>query len=213
MSVFFFKNEPLKTSSELLLIFVNSSQLVDFQLVIVLVRSSVCRSRSDVAIVVDASSSVGRVNFRRQVEFLQELALSLPVSSTIQLALETYSSQETVHFYFSDFETKRQILNALSVPYLLGGTTNTAAALKRAGEDLFSRRFGDNPEHENVVLLLTDGWSDRPGETWEEAMKLREAGVHMIVVGIGNAVRDGELSGQILLHSGMAHTARVSTLV
>ena len=122
--------------------------------------------------------------------------MSLSVASNIQLALETYSTDETVYFYFSNFESKRNILNALSVPYLHGGTTNTAAALTTAGNSIFSTNFGDRPQNDDVLLLLTDGWSDRPRRTWEEAMKLREKGVHIIVVGIGNAVNDGELKGK-----------------
>ena len=145
---------------------------------------------------VDASSSVGHANFRKQIDFLQELAMSLSVASNIQLALETYSTDETVYFYFSNFESKRNVLNALSVPYLHGGTTNTAAALTTAGNSIFSTNFGDSPQNDDVLLLLTDGWSDRPRRTWEEAMKLKEKGVHIIVVGIGNAVNDGELKGK-----------------
>ena len=161
---------------------------------------SVCRSHSDVAFIVDASGSVGQENFRKQVEFLQELAMSLSVASNILIALETYSSDEIVYFHFSDFESKQNALNALSVPYLHGGTTNTAAALTTARRSIFSATFGDRPRNDDVVLLLTDGWSDRPGRTWQEAMDLRERGVHIIVVGIGSAVYDGELNGRIFIH-------------
>ncbi len=161
-----------------------------------------CRSEADVAIVVDASGSVGPENFRKQVSFLQELAMSLPVGISMQLALETYSSTERVYIYFSDYESKRSILNALSVPYLYGGSTNTAGALRRLRNEVLTSRRGDLPENENILLLITDGWSNRPGQTWEEAMILREAGVHIIAVGIGNAVKDGELAGKQTAEAG-----------
>ena len=126
--------------------------------------------------------------------------MSLSVASNILIALETYSSDEIVYFHFSDSESKQNALNALSVPYLHGGTTNTAAALTTAGTSIFSTTLGDRPQNDDLVLLLTDGWSDRPGRTWQEAMKLRERGVHIVVVGIGSVVNDGELNGRIFIH-------------
>ncbi len=84
-----------------------------------------CRSDADVALILDASGSVGPLDFYTQLTFVQDLITDLPAATSVHVAMETFSSKENVHFYLHDYETKLGILNGLSVPYLYGGTTNT----------------------------------------------------------------------------------------
>ncbi len=63
-------------------------------------------------------------------------------------------------------------------------------------DDIFSPDRGDNSQRDNIVILITDGWSDDPDDTWAEAMRLREAGIHIIVVGIGSSIRPDEIKGK-----------------
>ena len=44
-------------------------------------------------------------------------------------------------------------------------------------------------------MVVTDGRSDDPDGAWRNAMKLREGGVTMLAVGVGDNIRDDELEG------------------
>lgn len=52
---------------------------------------------------------------------------------------------------------------------------------------------GDRPDVPNVGVVITDGKSNEPEATWNEAMQARDRGIEMIAVGVGNSVRVSEL--------------------
>ena len=63
------------------------------------------------------------------------------------------------------------------------GTTDTASALLTVKEQVFVPENGDRPEAPNVVLLLSDGESDDPDETFNRANELRDDGAVIVTVG------------------------------
>ncbi len=62
---------------------------------------------------------------------------------------------------------------------------------------MFSTENGDRPEVRNVAFLFTDGESDDRNATWRMAAAAREAGIHIIIVGINlrDELRQLELLG------------------
>ena len=63
------------------------------------------------------------------------------------------------------------ILNALTL-YFTRGTTNTAAALQVMHNNMFS--LGNDGGRPDVAVLITDGRSNNPDETWAEARRVRK---------------------------------------
>ena len=55
-------------------------------------------------------------------------------------------------------------------------------------EDMFSRGEGDRDGVPNVGVVITDGRSNNPSLTWENAKEAREGGLHLMTVGIGKYV-------------------------
>ena len=78
-----------------------------------------------------------------------------------------------------------------------GGATNTASAIRRVREDIFSARRGDRPDWPNVAVIITDGNSRDKRRTLEEAVRLKEK-AHVIVIQVGNWVDDFELNGELV---------------
>ena len=75
------------------------------------------------------------------------------------------------------------------------GQTNMAAAFRQARENIFGRG-GDRPTVSNVAVIITDGRSEPdPTQTIPEANLLKQEGVTIIAVGIGNQVDRRELDG------------------
>ena len=132
----------------------------------------------------DDSGSISRDNFQKMMSFARNLVMELPVGSGSRVGFITFDNTEKVYFNLLDFSTKIDILNTLSLTYFFGGTTNTAAALGAMGR-LFRQVPGGSGRPRQVGILVTDGRSNDPTGTWQEARILREDGVHLMAVAVG----------------------------
>jgi len=87
-----------------------------------------------------------------------------------------------------------------SLPAEEQGFTNTAAALRRAGEELTSDRV--NPNARRVLVILTDGLPTAPDPVenfeqtvLEEAARLAELNIEVYAIGLGEAVNRTFING------------------
>ena len=53
---------------------------------------------------------------------------------------------------------------------------------------MFQGRAGDK-----IAIILTDGKSNDPEETWKEAARAKKAGIHIIAIGVGAGAKKEEL--------------------
>jgi hypothetical protein len=60
---------------------------------------------------------------------------------------------------------------------------------------MFTSAAGDRPLVPNYLVVITDGKSNVPNATWEQAMLARAAGITIISVGIGTGFNQQELEG------------------
>ena len=79
--------------------------------------------------------------------------------------------------------------------FLSTGKTNTAEALRVIRTQMFTSWNGDRPDAANVIILITDGKSNNRDATLQEAVETRKAGIHVIVIGVGQSVGTQELAG------------------
>ena len=91
------------------------------------------------------------------------------------------------------FRSLEEVANSLTT-WVAAGSTNMAAALRLAGDVMFTAVNGDRPDVPNYVVLITDGRSDNRTATVAAAERLRAAGVVVVVVGVGDSVDLVELS-------------------
>ena len=141
----------------------------------------------------DASGSVGESNFAKSVTFVRSVVDRLNVGrSASRVGLLTFANGAVPVFPLAAYATKAGVLAALP-PHYTGGTTNTAAALRHVRESMFIREAGDRDDVRNVLVVLTDGKSQDEAETFKQAVAARDAGIHIIVVGVTNGVRMREL--------------------
>lgn len=80
----------------------------------------------------------------------------------------------------------------LGTPYLLGATY-TNKALQLAREQMFTAAKGSRPDVPKIVIVLTDGQSTNGLETANQARLLKNSGVLVLSIGIGNGVNKQEL--------------------
>ncbi|KAL9968594.1 hypothetical protein ACROYT_G020703 [Oculina patagonica] len=144
----------------------------------------------DVAFVVDRTESIGLENFRLVKGFLLELcdALTIGPNAThtgyILFArkpnlLNTFADTQ----YYSGASVHQLITN---IPEELGDRTYIDRALKKADDALFTVQGGDRPEFPNVLILLTDGRTNKNSEPFSSIIPSLEAkDVRIVAIGVG----------------------------
>ena len=86
-----------------------------------------------------------------------------------------------------------QIVDAIGRIEQTRGETNTAAALRDIRRHFFSARHSPRDSIVRIAIIVTDGRSDHPLATSHEATLLRDSGVHVFAVGVGQDIDMGEL--------------------
>lgn len=76
----------------------------------------------------DDSASIDDERFYLMLDFLKSFADMMNIEE-MRLGVETFADQATVQFNLNDFDSKEDIINAISFMHTKG-STNTAAALQ-----------------------------------------------------------------------------------
>ena len=146
----------------------------------------------DAILAVDSSGSISEEDFYASIAFTWNITADLLVGvGQSRLGYLTFSEKPTVHFHLNKFDDKSHMLFAEKLPLYSGGETDIPGVLNIITTNMFQERNGDRPGPENIVLLITDGklgWNIDPGRAAEEASKLREDGVKVIVLAYGNHI-------------------------
>jgi collagen type VI alpha len=150
-----------------------------------------CNQVADVVFLVDASGSYGPDNFQKQLNSLRDTVQSMNiVTGGSRVALISMSTNAVTHFHLDQYQTKKEILDACSIQYS-GGSTNTAAGLQAMLAEFTSRSRSTVAK---IGIVMTDGKSDDFLATTKQAELVRQSGVTLIVVAVGNATWQTELS-------------------
>lgn len=155
----------------------------------------------DLVLVIDSSSSVID-HFEKYRDLAAQIIDALNVGPYFtRVALVQYASKWRVQipFHLNTFFTKKQLLDETRNLYYTGGTTNTAAGLTQAVNELSDPSFGARPGqarqvsgagrdegswettvHLQVVVVFTDGFSQH--DPTKPAEDLRKMGVTVYVI-------------------------------
>jgi len=125
----------------------------------VLTLYKACKTtRADIALILDASGSVGTANYNKALQFLQNLVASFSIATNneVRVGVITYSTTSSISFNLDKYSTKASLQSAISkLPYT-GGLTNTPAALQDAITLLKTSSYGGHPEPvPNIAIIFT----------------------------------------------------------
>lgn len=156
--------------------------------------SIVCSSKLDLAFVIDASAGSeqgGKDKMAEVMEFGRRVASVFKVSpDESRVGLVTYATdaQIMMNFHrFSDPEALTEARDAVRVKPHTGKYTGQALSLAKEG--LFEK--GRRPDALDVLVLMTDGPAS--DDVTIPSRALRDMGVKLIAVGIGNQVDKAQL--------------------
>lgn len=154
-----------------------------------------CGAVADIVFTLDSSGSVGKANFDKMLGFVKTLVKGFNVGqNNIRIGLQTFSNRANVQFNLNKYTDKQAVMNALDhIPYNSGGT-NTGTALNTMANKMFTQPNGDRPGIPNIAIVMTDGRSNNPPNTANEAKKVQKAGINVYAVGIGKGIDRNELN-------------------
>ena len=165
-----------------------------------LVLSSIgndCISSMDIGFMLDSSGSL-RDQYPQIKAFIKNFASSLAVSKeVVHVGVVTFSFYATLSIKFSDFVNKADFKEAVEEIPFMGSTTRIDRALKVVNEDLFSESNGARRDVTKMLILLTDGSQTKDADAVDPgklAKLLRQRGIHILSVGIGEDVDIDELT-------------------
>lgn len=127
-----------------------------------------------------------RHNYQRIKDFIKGFVKSAVIGQNeTRIGLATFSSRDLfkVQFNFSEYSTTEALVNAVQNISYDAGSTFTGGALSRIRTDLFKMAREGIPK---VLVILTDGKSQ--DSITDPLKRLRDEGVHIISVGVGDAV-------------------------
>ncbi|KAK3587077.1 hypothetical protein CHS0354_014950 [Potamilus streckersoni] len=146
---------------------------------------------ADIVFLVDSSVSQGRDNFNKQLDFIKEFVKSVYIGPTfVQVSVITFSFHARVEFNLTKYLENQTLLDAIDQIQYNPGSTNTGSALRAAREEVLP----DNRTNvKKRIIILTDGMSSDKREMKIQAQLLKDAGVHIVAIGIGSEVLHEEL--------------------
>ncbi|KAK3587075.1 hypothetical protein CHS0354_014947 [Potamilus streckersoni] len=146
---------------------------------------------ADTVFLVDSSLSEGKDNFNKQLDFIKEFVKSVYIGPTfVRVSVITFSSNARVEFKLTTYLENNTLLDAIDQIQYDPGVTNTGSALRAAREELLQ---GNRRNVKKRVIILTDGMSSNRNDMKIQAKLLKDAGVHIVVIGIGSEVLHEEL--------------------
>ncbi|XP_062297981.1 integrin alpha-M-like [Scomber scombrus] len=144
-----------------------------------------CRTKADIAFLLDGSGSVDYSDFERMKNFVKSVVKSFLGKDT-KFAITQFSSRVVIHYYFNTFKTDYWESQINSIKQLTGGT-HTATGIQEVVNNVFSTYKGSRPNVKKILIVITDGESNDGGDLRSAAKLAEKKKIVRFAVGVGNA--------------------------
>lgn len=162
-----------------------------------LFSSEQCSQISDVVFVVDSSGSIGRRNFKRELQFVKQVASTFKMGpKQSQIAVISYSDDAKVDIRFGEYSNVNDFNAAVDLVKHQRQRTRIDKALHLANTQVFTQDGGARSGIAKVMVILTDGKQTvtSDSKTLDVAVRpLQEKNVTVFAVGVGKAIDITEL--------------------
>ena len=149
---------------------------------------------ADVVFVLDSSNSIWKLDFERQLDFVQSTVQLFTVRPDhTRVSVLTFSDGVTDQFPLKRHRDRPSVLAAIAGINRTLGDTYTGKALHYVWRKSFSANHGARKHVPHIAVVITDGRSSDPRRTRIEASRARAHGAHIFAVGVGRFVDTKEL--------------------
>ena len=132
-----------------------------------------CKKALDVGLIIDGSGSVGSANFKKALDFLEDLVGHLAISPQgTHVGAIVYHTKALLQFNLakSEYHNLSKLQAAIRALKYTGGGTRTDLALEAAANRIFSAAGGDRQDAANVLVVLTDGKTNRGSKPYKDVL-------------------------------------------
>ena len=174
-----------------------------------------CKSRADIAFVIDASDSMMEF-FEEEKMFIKKVAENFYIGGKeSHVGIVTFSNKAKVALAFSEKNNASVLEKSVDSLSLLGGSSRLDTALKLAFDGLF-QDHGIRLDVPQVLILLTDGAQTRDVSAVPPSQAIapfHESNVKVLVVGIGERAKKTVLAGLVKSDSDLYMAKTVDDLI
>ncbi|XP_062297982.1 integrin alpha-M-like [Scomber scombrus] len=149
-----------------------------------------CRTKADIAFLLDGSGSVDYSDFERMKNFVKSVVNSFLGMDT-KFAIAQFSSHVVIHYYFNtsnaDTSTSEHWESQINGIRQLTGGTHTTTAIREVVNNVFSTYKGSRPNVKKILIVITDGESNDGGDLRGAAKLAENKKIVRFAVGVGAA--------------------------
>ncbi|XP_057176160.1 integrin alpha-X-like isoform X1 [Triplophysa rosa] len=147
----------------------------------------------DAVILFDDSGSITAENFQTMIKFIKTL-IAMFLDTRAQVAVAKFSTKVSAVFHFENFAVNRDPDQLMKDVTQEQGHTYTPSAIRFVLEEMFSVKVGMRSNSQKLLLVITDGKSNDPGEQFNNVILLaNKLGITRFAVGIGKEYLLSEL--------------------
>ncbi|KAK6188180.1 hypothetical protein SNE40_004416 [Patella caerulea] len=152
----------------------------------------------DMVFVVDSSSSIWPGNYELYVKpFIKDVVNMFdvgPGENDTRVGIVTFNNDYHLQFHLNKFLSKESVMKGIEGIRFTTGNTYTNKALQYATSTMYTPEHGSRSNVQNVMIILTDGESDKPELTRAAANQAKAAGINIFSIGVGTKVKVTELN-------------------
>ncbi|XP_074658283.1 matrilin-1-like isoform X2 [Tubulanus polymorphus] len=145
-----------------------------------------CERMSDLVFLYDTSETVGKENVDLAIQFSQELLKLFAIGKDVNVAIASFSNNFQFHHKLTNQQSRAAVENALKKVVYKPGKVETAITLDQIRNELKTNEPRKNVPR--ILIMFTDAITDNYAHAKAAAEKLRDAGVVIFAIGIGNTV-------------------------
>ena len=153
----------------------------------------------DLVFLLDSSGSIGSDNFVAMKQLVKNIASSLTIGpENTRVAVIVFESDVRLEFNLNTYTNINSLSQAIDNIFYDAGGTSTHLALQLLRNSIISEVLGVRPSTDSeitqVAIVITDGQSNNPTATAEEARKVHtDTDFTVFAVGIGSGIGLEEL--------------------
>ncbi|CAB3983251.1 neural cell adhesion molecule 1-like [Paramuricea clavata] len=161
------------------------------------IGNKTCTKVVDIAMILDESGSIGYSDFQDIKTFVGDVISHFSVAPFgAHFAAVKYSGSPREVFSLTKYTDAAQLHTAVKNMNYKGGSTYTGKALEMVQQNIFGTQ-DDRKDVPNVVVLFSDGESHDHSKAVRVAQEMRDNGVEILCVGIGNGQTQNRLMKQL----------------
>ncbi|XP_053373177.1 collagen alpha-1(XII) chain-like [Mercenaria mercenaria] len=146
---------------------------------------------ADIVFVLDSTTTLGQAHFKSVKHFALDIVNDFDIAdNATRIGVISFSTYPLLRLELGKIDDKLQLLNSINTLIYYTGTRETDRALELLRIEGF---LNHRPETPDIAILITDGSSTNSFLTMRAADELKQSGVEVFVVGVGENIDMKEL--------------------